>query len=54
MGATALGDMAVPIVGGAMAGGIANHYLPDGATIGHGVVKQWSDPDVQRAMLSGP
>jgi len=56
MGATALGD-AIPFagpVGGAAFNYAANKCLPDGATIGHGLVKQWSDPDVQRAMLSGP
>lgn len=54
MGATALGDIAVPIVGAAVANAAADRYLPDGATIGHGIIKQWSGPDVQRAMLSGP
>jgi len=55
MGATALGEaLGGPFLGAPMANYAADKYLPDGATIGHGLVKSWSDPDVQRAMLSGP
>jgi hypothetical protein len=55
MGATALGDaLGGPFLGAPAANYLADKYLPNGAIIGHGMVKQWSDPNVQGAMLSGP
>ena len=51
MGATALGDFIVPIAGGAAANYLANKYLPDGASMGHGIIGALGDPESMGAAL---
>lgn len=53
-GAIGLGDAVLPIVGGAVAGYLANKYLPDGAVLGHTINQSFSDPQQANAMLSLP
>jgi hypothetical protein len=43
LGAGAAGDV-IPFVGGPAASWVANHYLPDGAAIGHGVIQVLKNP----------